>query len=65
MNESASKMMAALFVEREVLTVGELTERIKDNLESEFFALTDQGEISNYKNHQSGHWYYTLKDSEA
>ncbi|MEK7831669.1 MAG: exodeoxyribonuclease VII large subunit, partial [Acidobacteriota bacterium] len=34
-------------------------------LESEFFALTVQGEISNYKNHQSGHWYFTLKDSEA
>ncbi len=58
-------MMAALFAEQEVLTVGELTERIKDTLENEFFALTIQGEISNYKNHQSGHWYFTLKDSDA
>ncbi len=65
MNNAASKMMAALFAEQEVLTVGELTERIKDSLESEFFALTVQGEISNYKNHQSGHWYFTLKDSDA
>ena len=65
MNTAASKMMAALFAEQEVLTVGELTERIKDSLENEFFALTIQGEISNYKNHQSGHWYFTLKDSEA
>lgn len=65
MNDAASRMMAALFAEQEVLTVGELTERIKDSLENEFFALTLQGEISNYKNHQSGHWYFTLKDSDA
>ena len=65
MNNAASKMMAALFAEEEVLTVGELTERIKDHLESEFFALNVQGEISNYKNHQSGHWYFTLKDADA
>ena len=58
-------MMAALFAEQEVLTVGELTERIKESLENDFFALTVQGEISNYKNHQSGHWYFTLKDSDA
>lgn len=65
MNDAASKMMAALFAEDEVLSVGELTERIKDHLESEFFALTVQGEISNYKNHHSGHWYFTLKDADA
>ncbi|MGH9801869.1 MAG: exodeoxyribonuclease VII large subunit, partial [Blastocatellia bacterium] len=65
MNDAASRMMAALFTEDEVLTVGELTGRIKDSLESEFFSLNVQGEISNYKNHQSGHWYFTLKDSDA
>lgn len=65
MNDAASKMMAALFAEDEVLSVGELTERIKDHLESEFFALNVQGEISNYKNHHSGHWYFTLKDADA
>ena len=65
MNDAASRMMAALFAEDEVLTVGELTGRIKDHLESEFFALTVQGEISNYKNHHSGHWYFTLKDADA
>lgn len=65
MNDSASKMISALFAEEQVYTVGELTERIKDCLESEFFALQIQGEISNYKRHQSGHWYFTLKDSDA
>ena len=24
-----------------------------------------QGEVSNYKRHQSGHWYFTLKDSHS
>ena len=65
MSESSSKLLAALFAERRVLTVTELTERIKDALESEFFALHVQGEVSNYKRHQSGHWYFTLKDSHS
>ncbi len=63
MNDSGSKLLAALFAERRVLTVSEVTEQIKDALESEFFALHVQGEVSNYKRHQSGHWYFTLKDS--
>jgi exodeoxyribonuclease VII large subunit len=65
MNDSASKLIAALFAEQRLYTVGELTEQIKDTLEGEFFALHVQGEISNYKRHQSGHWYFTLKDSDA
>jgi len=65
MNDSASKLIAALFAEQRIYTVGELTEQIKDTLEGEFFALHIQGEISNYKRHQSGHWYFTLKDSDA
>jgi exodeoxyribonuclease VII large subunit len=65
MSESSSKLLAALFAERRVLTVTEVTEQIKDTLESEFFALHVQGEVSNYKRHQSGHWYFTLKDSHS
>jgi exodeoxyribonuclease VII large subunit len=65
MSESNSKLLAALFAERRVLTVTEVTEQIKDTLESEFFALHVQGEVSNYKRHQSGHWYFTLKDSHS
>lgn len=61
----ASKLIAALFAEQRILTVGELTEQIKVSLESEFFALRVQGEVSNYKRHHSGHWYFTLKDSDA
>ncbi|MGH9755254.1 MAG: exodeoxyribonuclease VII large subunit [Blastocatellia bacterium] len=65
MNDSSSKLLEALFAERRVLSVTELTEQIKDTLESEFFALHVQGEVSNYKRHQSGHWYFTLKDSHS
>jgi exodeoxyribonuclease VII large subunit len=65
MNDSSSKLLAALFAERQILTVSELTARIKDLLEIEFFALHVQGEISNYKCFQSGHWYFTLKDSQT
>lgn len=65
MNDASSKLIASLFTEQQELTVGELTERIKDLLEGEFFALHVLGEISNYKRHSSGHWYFTLKDSEA
>ncbi|HZF39018.1 MAG TPA: exodeoxyribonuclease VII large subunit [Blastocatellia bacterium] len=65
MSDSSSKLLAALFAERRVLTVTEMTEQIKDALESEFFALHTQGEVSNYKRHQSGHWYFTLKDSHS
>lgn len=65
MNDPASKLIAALFAEQRIFTVGELTERIKESLESKFFALQVQGEISNYKRYQSGHWYFTLKDADA
>ncbi len=65
MNDSSSKLLAALFAESRILSVSELTGRIKDLLEVEFFALHVQGEISNYKRHHSGHWYFTLKDSES
>jgi exodeoxyribonuclease VII large subunit len=65
MNDSSSKLLAALFAERRVFTVSELTEQVKDTLESEFFAVHVQGEVSNYKRHQSGHWYFTLKDSSS
>ncbi|HKX29848.1 MAG TPA: exodeoxyribonuclease VII large subunit [Blastocatellia bacterium] len=65
MNDSSSKLLASLFTESHVLTISELTERIKDLLQVEFFALHLQGEISNYKSHHSGHWYFTLKDSQS
>jgi exodeoxyribonuclease VII large subunit len=48
-----------------VLSVAELTRAIRGTLETRFGAVWVQGEISNYKQHPSGHQYFTLKDSRA
>src|SRR5438876_8024813 len=48
-----------------VFTVSELTRSIRGTLEAKFDAIWVQGEISNYKQHASGHQYFTLKDSRA
>ena len=48
-----------------VFTVAELTRAIRGTLETKFGAVWVQGEISNYKQHPSGHQYFTLKDSRA
>jgi exodeoxyribonuclease VII large subunit len=47
------------------LTVSELTVQIKSTLEEEFSEISLIGEISNFKAHSSGHWYFTLKDANA
>ena len=59
--------LATDFFERtaKVLTVAELTRAIRGTLETRFGAVWVQGEISNYKQHPSGHQYFTLKDSRA
>jgi exodeoxyribonuclease VII large subunit len=50
---------------REILTVSELTRRVKDRLESGFPSLWITGEVSNLRRPPSGHVYLTLKDAEA
>ena len=51
--------------EQVVLTVTEITRRIKKLLEGGFTSLTVQGELSNFKQHSSGHLYFTLKDDSC
>ncbi len=48
-----------------LLTVSEITRQIKLSLEEEFSQVSVVGEISNFKAHNSGHWYFNLKDSDA
>src|SRR5678815_2017550 len=57
----------ALFdkTERRPLTVSELTNSVKTTIESRFPSVWVEGEISNFKPHSSGHWYFTLKDSRS
>jgi exodeoxyribonuclease VII large subunit len=47
---------------RRVLTVTELTVRVRDLLESEFFEVWVEGELSNCRVWNTGHLYFTLKD---
>src|SRR6202171_2654559 len=51
--------------ERKIWTVRELTIRIRDQLSRNFSDIWVQGEISNCKEAQSGHFYFTLKDAKA
>jgi len=48
-----------------LLTVSEITRRIKLLLEGGFTGVKVQGELSNFKRHTSGHLYFTLKDESA
>ena len=48
-----------------VLTVSQLTCRIKKVLEDEFPPVWVEGEISNFRRPSSGHLYFTLKDEKT
>ncbi len=51
--------------EPDVLSVSELNKYIRELLEGEFSLVWLKGEISNFKAHTSGHFYFSLKDSKA
>lgn len=51
--------------EREVYTVTRLNREVKWLLADSFPRLWVEGELSNLSRPPSGHWYFTLKDSEA
>lgn len=48
-----------------VLTVEQLNREIRGTLEKRFDLVWVQGELSNFKPHSSGHFYFSLKDSKA
>ena len=47
------------------LSVSSVTQKIKQNLESEFTDIWVTGEISNYRPAASGHAYFSIKDKTA
>ena len=51
--------------ERRPLSVTELTMQVRGTLEARFSSVWVEGEISNFKIAQSGHWYFTIKDESA
>jgi len=50
---------------RRVLSVTELTVRVRDLLETEFFEVWVEGELSNCRVWNTGHLYFTLKDGAS
>ena len=46
-------------------TVTQLNKSIKNIIENSFVTLRVSGEVSQVKNHSSGHVYFTLKDKES
>ena len=51
--------------EAQPLTVSQLNAMIRSSLEGQFRKIWLRGEISNFKPHSSGHFYFSLKDEES
>lgn len=60
-------LLASLFdqTERRPISVSEFTTQIRGAIEKRFASVWVEGEISNFRAHNSGHWYFTLKDEFA
>lgn len=51
--------------DRRVFSVRNLTQSLREVVESGFSGIWVEGELSNFKRHSSGHCYFTLKDEDA
>jgi exodeoxyribonuclease VII large subunit len=60
-----SQLTFNLMPEKRIWTVSELTAKIRDLLAKNFTNISVQGEISNCREAQSGHIYFTLKDDRS
>jgi exodeoxyribonuclease VII large subunit len=62
---SQLSFLEQLVQQRRAVSVSELTARLKTVVEREFVDVYVEGEISNFRRHTSGHWYFSLKDEAA
>ena len=62
---SQLSFLEQLVQQRRAVSVSELTARLKKVVEREFVDVYVEGEISNFRRHTSGHWYFSLKDEAA
>ena len=53
------------FEDRNIVSVSQIVESVKGQLENNFRDFWVRGEISNFRTPPSGHCYFTLKDSNA
>lgn len=51
--------------EPQILSVSDVNRAIKGTLEGQFRLIWVKGEISNFKSHTSGHFYFSLKDAKS
>jgi exodeoxyribonuclease VII large subunit len=60
-------LLLSLFdeTERRPLSVSELTAQVRAAVQSRFASVWVEGEVSNFRAHSSGHWYFTIKDESA
>ena len=52
-------------ISKEIIGVGDLNRAIASILEQGIGSVWVRGEVSNFKAYESGHWYFSLKDSEG
>ncbi|HWH52156.1 MAG TPA: exodeoxyribonuclease VII large subunit [Gemmatimonadaceae bacterium] len=50
---------------RSAISVSMLTQTAKDVIEGAFIPLWVRGEVSDFKSHRNGHWYFCLRDGTA
>lgn len=65
LEKSEAQKLEVTKSEPQVLSVYELNRQIKSILENQFKLVWVQAEISNFKAHTSGHYYFSLKDSKS
>src|SRR6185503_9888946 len=62
---SQLSFLEQLIGQRRPMSVSELTARLRALIERQFVDVYLEGEISNFRRHTSGHWYFSLKDDAA
>ena len=62
-----SPLLRSLFddEERRPLTISELNEQVRGELERRFSSVWIEGEITDFYDADSGHWYFSLHDSDS
>jgi exodeoxyribonuclease VII large subunit len=62
---SAPPVVPEISTEPQILSIEELNVTIKKMLEGQLHLIWVRGEISNFKAHSSGHFYFSLKDAKS
>mgnify|MGYP005719761505 FL=1 len=49
----------------DILSVSDLNNSAKRLLETNYSSIWIQGEVTNFRSYDSGHWYFKVKDSNS